>query len=946
MFAGGKDLSPQRQRDFFLIRDFDSYREEVFMGDDNYFLFIIPDIDKDPDKPTFRVLSFSGHEEISRPYVFRINLMATEENISGLIFKEAKFVIHMGDQSSTYYGVITHFDQLRKIDNNYYYQARLMPKCYLLSLYKMSDVYLDKGLPEIIRTVFARGGFTDYDYRLDLKGTYNPPADKDSPYNRWSYVCQYEETYLDFLSRLMEREGVYYYFEQGDGRGRMVITDDKIVHKQSEHKLFYKAPGTPSTGNDNNLVQEMVFHQRLLPKKVIMKNYNYERASQGVMKAEAFVSKDGREDHSLFGNVNIFGENFSSGEEGNTLARIRAQELLCRGETYSGFGTAVPMTTGDLKHLTHENKRFTGWYLVTEVSHNGNQRLAGAAGLGGEDDEAFSYNNSFTMIREDVQFRPRRLTAKPKIQGTMTAFIDSEGSGDFADLDSQGRYRVRLPFTLTSQSDGRASTRIRMATPFTGVGLQGYGMHLPLHKGAEVILAFRDGDPDQPMITGAVFNSQNLNVVNGDNYKQHVIRTPGGNQIVMDDTPGKQSMYLFSPFGTQGNWLYLGQGGTGTQAGAFKGEKGDKGDKGDKGEQGEKGESGEEEKSIMHVKASGNKHELILGQEDSFVIGSENYLTIGSKSETMLGTQTEFTAAMKSVFEWAGTIECKAGHHIEFGKTTERIKDEDELLGTEKVTIAGGLPQGEKAVLSTLAKAMVFGGAAVGAILAAAAGDLGAQTNPEGKGDTDLAWKQGLTTTSAVVVGAAAQVLALSYLVKKLNMELTHAISKIELSNEGIKATALGTAPQGIRIAVQKAAANLPLPDTYLASISMSPDNEGNIQIATGITPGDVITGSSITVGNTNVKIQRANNQFLLGAASVNIQNSTPNTAKFVYSPVEIQLQKQTAVAKVASLDASLKYGANGFTVKAAETSMVFGGKAIRINAGSVDVGGAVTIVA
>jgi len=203
-----------------------------------------------------------------------------------------------------------------------------------------------------------------------------------------------------------------------------------------------------------------------------------------------------------------------------------------------------------------------------------------------------------------------------------------------------------------------------------------------------------------------------------------------------------------------------------------------------------------------------------------------------------------------------------------------------------------------------------------------------------------------LTTTSAVVVGAAAQVLALSYLVKKLNMELTHASSKIELSNEGIKATALGTAPQGIRIAVQKAAANLPLPDTYLASISMSPDNEGNIQIATGITPGDVITGSSITVGNTNVKIQRANNQFLLGAASVNIQNSTPNTAKFVYSPVEIQLQKQTAVAKVASLDASLKYGANGFTVKAAETSMVFGGKAIRINAGSVDVGGAVTIVA
>jgi len=529
----------------------------------------------------------------------------------------------------------------------------------------------------------------------------------------------------------------------------------------------------------------------------------------------------------------------------------------------------------------------------------------------------------------------------------MTAFIDSEISGDYADLDAQGRYKVRLPFALTTRGDGRASTRIRMMTPYSGVGLNGYGMHLPLHKGAEVVLAFRDGDPDQPMIAGAVYNSQNTNVVTENNFKQHVIKTPGGNQIVMDDTPGKESMYLFSPFGNKGNWIYLGQGGEGTQEGAFKGEKGDKGDKGDtgdRGEKGEKGESGEEAKSVMHVKSSGNKHELVLGQEDSFVIGSENYVTIGSKMEAMLGTQSEFTMAMKSVFELAGTIECKSGHHVEFGKTTETIRDEDELLGTEKVTISAGLPLTEKAVLSTTAKALTFGGAAIGALLAAAGGDIGGAAFKDEKSGV-AAMKQMGVSSAPIIAGTALQVAALAYLVKKLNTAMTNAISKIELSDHGIEATALDTSAHGVQIAVQSTALNVPSPNDYPAKISMKADNGGEIQIATGVTPGPTITGGCVTLGNMNVTAQKGNNQIVVGGASVNIQSTVADSAKFIYTAGNIQLKKQTGLAMVGAAEASLKLGTNGFTATNAETKMVFGGKAIKINAGSVDVGGAVTIV-
>ncbi len=848
----------------------------------SYFLFIVPELDKDPEQPTFRVVNFSGQEALSQPYAFRINLMAKKENISGLLFKEAKFTITIGAQTSSYYGIISHFDQLRKIDDNCYYQARLMPKWHLLSLYRMSDVYLNQSLPDIIKAVFSQAGFTENDYRLDLKGSYTPPADSAGPYNRWSYVCQYEETCLNFLSRLMEREGLYYYFEQGEGRGRMVITDDKIAHKKSEHKLFFKAPGTPSTGADDTLVQEIVSHQCILPKKVILKNYNYERASQDVMSVEAFVSNDGQEDKNLIGNVNIFGENFSSSEEGTALARIRAQEILCTGGTYTGFGTAVPLVTGELKHLTHDSEVFTGWYLVTAVNHKGAQSLAGNAGLE-EKSDSFSYSNDFTFIRDSVQFRPPRVTALPKIRGTMTAFIDSEGSGDFADLDKWGRYKVRLPFTLSAKDGGKASTRIRMATPYTGVGLNGYGMHLPIHKGAEVILAFRDGDPDQPVIAGAVYNSQNANVVTDNNFKQHVIKTPGGNKIVMDDTPGQESMYLFSPVGKKGNWLYLGHGGTGE--GAFKGEKGDKGDAGAKGDKGDKGESGAEAKSVMHFKSSGNKHEVIIGQEDSFVIGSENYVTLGSKMEAMLGTASEFTAAMKTIIEIADTLEYKKGRHLEFGKTTERIKDDDELVGIDRVSLGAGVTELEKRALESVRTGAFMIAAALGALIAAAAGDIGGAANPEGEGDSGHVVGQVMGMSIPLIVGTGAQMAAMKMLVNRLKTSLVNPIANIGLSDAGvvIGATSMdshGQTNNGIIMSVgapkPPGIGALPPPDLTL---KMTPGAAESITL-------EKREGGKVTVNGDGVSIEKphdgaaADTSIALTAANILIQRNNGGRVK------------------------------------------------------------------
>ncbi|MFA5182004.1 MAG: type VI secretion system tip protein TssI/VgrG [Syntrophales bacterium] len=830
-------------------------------GDGNYFTFSLIYNDKDKNRPEFEVISFTGNENLSFVYDFYLTLRSTTDNIPALLgdvmLRPAALCIVVQKHFAYYHGIVTEFRQIKRVGDYTQYELRLRAKMFLPYLNTRSDIYVGKKFSEIIDAVSKDNGFTSLDYELKLTGNHYDPL--PGGYNRWSYVCQYEESDLNFLQRLMEREGVYYYFEQDQTwheslwdvkPEKMIVTDSKVSHSQAKKTLKYKQAGTPGPGPAPETIFTLIMHQAAFPKTVTLRNYNYNAAGMGTISATADV---GPKTEGAGRVQTIYGENFSTTEEGQVLAAIRAEEIFCQTRVYYGIASGPGLTPGTLITIDDSGQTFSGDYLIIHADHAGKQPLTGI-------EEEFEYNNTFTMIPAAVQYRPQRLTPKPKIHATMNAVIDSGlTTAETPDIDKNlGRYKVRLPFAPEPEGDdfgkkwGKSTDKyhVRMASPYAGTDNKTHGMNFPLHKGAEVVLSFRDGDPDLPVINGAVFNSQNFNVVTDSNPKQHVIKTPGGNQFVMDDTPGHEFMYLYSPFGKNGNWIYLGQGGEGTKEGAFKGEKGDKGDTGGKGDKGDKGESGAEAQSVMHVKSSGNKHELVLGQEDSFVIGSENYVTIGSRLDAILGTSSEFALAIKTVFEFAGNIECKSGHHVEFGKTKDTIKDEDGLLGTEKVVISAGLPIAEKAVLSTLAKTLVFGGAAVGALLAAAGGDLGALAFPDEASGVD-AMKQMGVGMAPVVVGTAMQVLALEYLVKKLNTELTHAISKIELEESGIK---IHTGPVKSDGASLNDGIQLLVGPTVLApttSIKMTPGDAGSIIME------KAPDGGKITINNAGTVIDK-----------------------------------------------------------------------------------------
>ncbi len=486
----------------------------------------------------FAVVNMKGYEAISKPFRFTLTLVSDDANIDmrKMLKDSSTLRIYSADGKTTvpYHGVLAEFEQLHQSSGYVFYRAVLVPRLWRLSLNRTSEVYLnEQTIPDILEMVLKDGQLVTSDFEQKLLGLYK----------QRSYVCQYQESHLDFLSRWMEKEGIYYFFDHDGAADKLMLVDDKHMHDATALPVSYRPEGELDTGNSLDAVQGFVCHRKPLPRQVVLQDYNYRKADLELKVSHA-VSDDG------FGDVMLYGENFRNEQEGHRYAKLRAEELICSGEVFAGEATAVGLRSGRFMALSHHYREtFNGQYLVTEIHHEGSQAGALLEGVknsyGGNDGET-SYRNTFKAIPAGVQFRAERNTAKPRIAGTMSATVDAEGSGQYAELDEYGQYKVQLTFDRSDKAAGKGSARVRMATPSSG---SGYGMHFPLHKGAEVLLSFIGGDPDQPVIVNAVPNSENKNPINNARPALGMVKTAAGNALTFDDTENQQSGTVYSPLG-------------------------------------------------------------------------------------------------------------------------------------------------------------------------------------------------------------------------------------------------------------------------------------------------------------------------------------------------------------------------------------------------------------
>jgi type VI secretion system VgrG family protein len=480
---------------------------------------------------TFEVTAFTGVEEISRPYRFQIDLVADSPDIDleKLLCEPATLCVEKGDAMRKIHGVAAQC-QLREAlpEQRFCYRLVLVPRLWLLCLSRQNQIYLSQSVPDIVAeeikgstakgtTKEAKSGLTGDDFESRLTRSY-PERE---------YVVQYAETDLNFISRLMEHEGIFYFFEQGDQREKLIIGDNNIHFAALDQTdtIAYRPPSGLARSGDE-AVLAFTCTARRLPRKLVLKDYNY-RMPHVMLQADAGVDDRG---HGL---ICEYGDHFKSPEEGNALARIRAQELFCTQRIFEGQTDSLRLAPGRRFKLDeHFRESFNSEYVVTRMTHKGRQPLAGAAGLQAGGPEAASYDNTITCIPAHVAYCPPRKTPKPVVPGIMNAHVDAALIEDRAEIDAQGRYKLVMPFDLSGAQAGKATRFVRKAQPYGG---QDMGMHFPLHKGTEVICNFVNGDPDRPIIIGVVPNNEKKSVVTAENYTRNVIKTPSGVLFEIND---------------------------------------------------------------------------------------------------------------------------------------------------------------------------------------------------------------------------------------------------------------------------------------------------------------------------------------------------------------------------------------------------------------------------
>lgn len=497
------------------------------------------------DSDNVSVVKFNGDEGISKLFEFTIELKSSNADldIDAILESPASLEIGLGDDTRKIQGIVSHFDAVRQINNDTIYIATLVPRLWELSLYHTNEVYLEMTVTEIIETVLKEAGFSSLDY--DVSGI----EDNDVTSKVWPYKCQYGETHLDFISRLMERDGIYYYFVEGDVGEKVVFCNSLNFQEAiAIPDVLYSPVSSLEINALEDTVNSFVSQQKRLPYKVLVKDYNDDKPSVDI-KGEAVIDDKANKASEIY----VWGQNIETPEEGGVLAQIRAEEFLAGKRTYHGESSVVRLVTGFNFNLKdHFRQSCNQEYLLLNITHEGSNPSA-LDFSGGIENLAPVYGNSFSAMAADVQYRPKQLTTKPEIHGTLNAFVDSEGDGQYAEVDEEGRYRVTLPFDRVDRDGGKASHWLRMSQPFSG---ENQGMHFPLRKGAEVLLTFIGGDPDRPVIAGSIPNASQPSVVNADNQTNSMIKTGAGNKIELEDKDGKNRIKLQT--GDDKTYMHLG----------------------------------------------------------------------------------------------------------------------------------------------------------------------------------------------------------------------------------------------------------------------------------------------------------------------------------------------------------------------------------------------------
>lgn len=475
---------------------------------------------------TLLLSSFRGHEEISRLSSFHLEMLSETSGIAARDLVGKPMTVSLLDPDDTprrFHGYVKSFVYCGTDDRFSRYQAEVVPWFWLLTLRNDCRIFQEKSIPDIVRDIFGEFSFADFD-DSGLQGSYEP----------LEYCVQYRESSFAFVSRLLERAGIFYFFRSGT----LVLGDHVGAYDDcADGAVSY---GKSSVGAGDEL---SAWHHsyEMRSGRYSHVDYNFENPAQELLaSAETLMEFD---DLAPF-EVYDYPGGYREKDAGADLAKARMQEAETGHEGTAGAGPCRSFQPGGkFKIDKHSDPAEEGNdYVLVSVEHIANASYdSGVSGAGAV------YENRFTAIPAKTQFRPARTTAKAVVHGSQTAVVTGP-DGEEIYTDSHGRVRVQFHWDRNTGPD--ASCWVRVAQAWAG---SGWGaIHIP-RIGQEVVVTFLEGDIDQPLITGSVYNGTNATPYTlPDNATQSGIRTAstksGGpdnfNEIRFEDLKGHEELYF------------------------------------------------------------------------------------------------------------------------------------------------------------------------------------------------------------------------------------------------------------------------------------------------------------------------------------------------------------------------------------------------------------------
>ncbi|WP_241302374.1 type VI secretion system Vgr family protein [Burkholderia stabilis] len=494
-----------------------------------------------PQPAPFSILTFTGLDRISELYRYEIEFTSPVAGIpmDQVLGRPAKFIVDpvdpdmgylqkmFGDNAGqfstkppayTVHGIITRFDEFETSADETRYRVVLEPTLADLDRGVTSRLFQKQSVEEIVTDTLRHYGYrAGVDFQFQLRGEYK----------RREYVTQYRETTFAFIRRICAEAGIWFRWEQKKDRAVIVFGDDLDTYARKQRTVPYRRDsGLESVGAD--AIKTLGRETHRVPETVRLHDYNHRQAGVSLLVEES-VARDDKTTNAV---DYRWGEHYETPEEGKRVARLRHEAYLAGQIIFKGTGNPFWLEAGEVMRVAPNLVDAKHGIFVTSVESHGGRSEA--------------YWVAFEGIPSDRVWRsPMGSVSRPVVDGILPARITSPGNYKYAYLTEQGWYVIKLPFDLDEWSPGGTSRPVRFAKPYSG---DNYGHHFPLIDGAEVAIVHTDGDPNRPVIIGAMHDSVHPDLVNNLNHTRNLIRTAARNELRMEDKESNEHVHLITPF--------------------------------------------------------------------------------------------------------------------------------------------------------------------------------------------------------------------------------------------------------------------------------------------------------------------------------------------------------------------------------------------------------------